>query len=167
MEASAEELEDVLCEIGQGHPLAFGLDVKWRARKVARHIECMTELAAGFALEAVKLNLEYRTQFAELVSPKPVKRHIRDHTAGRFKTSGLRLPRPWTSSNVAGEMPNDRLRAALLERGVTIAELAAVQVDPKTVERWITKGRAPYRRHRYAVATTSALRRPRTSELAP
>ncbi|WP_055478085.1 hypothetical protein [Sphaerimonospora mesophila] len=50
-------------------------------------------------------------------------------------------------------MANDRLRAALLERGVGIAELAtAIEVDPKTVERWITKGRAPYRRHRYAVA---------------
>ncbi|WP_036328126.1 XRE family transcriptional regulator [Microbispora sp. ATCC PTA-5024] len=51
-------------------------------------------------------------------------------------------------------MANERLRAALLERGVTIADLAeAIEVDPKTVERWITKGRAPYRKHRYAVAT--------------
>jgi lambda repressor-like predicted transcriptional regulator len=50
-------------------------------------------------------------------------------------------------------MANERLRAALLERGVSIAELAtAIEVDPKTVERWITKGRAPYRKHRYAVA---------------
>lgn len=40
----------------------------------------------------------------------------------------------------------------MLERGVTPAELAtALQVDPKSVERWI-KGRTPYRRHRYAVA---------------
>ncbi|ETK33384.1 XRE family transcriptional regulator [Microbispora sp. ATCC PTA-5024] len=37
---------------------------------------------------------------------------------------------------------------------MTIADLAeAIEVDPKTVERWITKGRAPYRKHRYAVAT--------------
>lgn len=49
-------------------------------------------------------------------------------------------------------MPNDRLRTALLERGVTPAELASVlEVDPKSVERWIN-GRTPYRRHRYAVA---------------
>jgi transcriptional regulator with XRE-family HTH domain len=49
-------------------------------------------------------------------------------------------------------MPNDRLRAALLERGVTPADLAsALDVDPKSVERWIS-GRTPYRRHRYAVA---------------
>lgn len=49
-------------------------------------------------------------------------------------------------------MPNDRLRTAMLERGVTPADLAAtLGVDPKSVERWIN-GRTPYRRHRYAVA---------------
>jgi hypothetical protein len=49
-------------------------------------------------------------------------------------------------------MPNERLRTAMLERGVTPAALAeALQVDPKSVERWIG-GRTPYRRHRYAVA---------------
>ncbi|MFC4062253.1 helix-turn-helix domain-containing protein [Planomonospora corallina] len=51
-------------------------------------------------------------------------------------------------------MPNERLRAALLERGATVAELAeSIQVDPKTVERWITKNRTPYRKHRFAVAS--------------
>ena len=50
-------------------------------------------------------------------------------------------------------MPNERLRALLLERRVTPAKLAeAVEVDPKTIERWIIVGRVPYRRHRYAVA---------------
>ncbi|MFF4238416.1 helix-turn-helix domain-containing protein [Actinomadura geliboluensis] len=51
-------------------------------------------------------------------------------------------------------MPNERLRAALLQRGMTLAALAeAIEVDPKTVERWITQDRTPYRRHRYAVAS--------------
>jgi transcriptional regulator with XRE-family HTH domain len=51
-------------------------------------------------------------------------------------------------------MRNERLRALLLERGQTPDQLAeAVGVDDKTVERWITKGRAPYRRHRFGVAT--------------
>ncbi|MGW0058372.1 helix-turn-helix domain-containing protein [Streptosporangium sandarakinum] len=51
-------------------------------------------------------------------------------------------------------MPNERLRAALLERGATVADLAeSIAVDPKTVERWITKDRTPYRKHRYAVAS--------------
>jgi transcriptional regulator with XRE-family HTH domain len=50
-------------------------------------------------------------------------------------------------------MPNERLRALLLERGVTPAKLAeAIEVDAKTIERWIVKSRTPYRRHRYAVA---------------
>jgi transcriptional regulator with XRE-family HTH domain len=50
-------------------------------------------------------------------------------------------------------MANERLRALLLERRVTIAKLAeAVQVDAKTVERWVVAGRVPYRKHRYNVA---------------
>lgn len=37
---------------------------------------------------------------------------------------------------------------------MSIDDLAeAVKVDPKTVERWITRGRIPYRKHRYAVAS--------------
>lgn len=50
-------------------------------------------------------------------------------------------------------MKNERLRAALAEKGLTPeTHAAAVEVDPKTVERWISKNRPPYRRHRYAVA---------------
>ena len=49
-------------------------------------------------------------------------------------------------------MPNERLRVALLEKGLTPTVLAdAVEVDPKTVERWIA-GREPYRKTRYKVA---------------
>jgi hypothetical protein len=51
-------------------------------------------------------------------------------------------------------MPNDRLRTAMLERGVTPADVAAaLDIDPKSVERWISTGRQPYRRHRYAAAS--------------
>ena len=50
-------------------------------------------------------------------------------------------------------MPNERLRATLLERGITPSALGEeLGVDHKTVERWIS-GRVPYRRHRYAVAS--------------
>src|SRR5258708_2609909 len=50
-------------------------------------------------------------------------------------------------------MPNERLRATLLERGFTPAALGdEVGVDHKTVERWIS-GRVPYLRHRYSVAS--------------
>jgi transcriptional regulator with XRE-family HTH domain len=50
-------------------------------------------------------------------------------------------------------MPNERLRAALLERGFTPATLGEeLGVDHKTVERWIA-GRLPYRKHRYEMAS--------------
>src|SRR5829696_3486346 len=50
-------------------------------------------------------------------------------------------------------MPNERLRAALLERGLTPAMVAQeIGLDPKTVERWVTLGRLPYRTHRYKTA---------------
>lgn len=50
-------------------------------------------------------------------------------------------------------MSNERLRSALLARGMTVQSLAeAIKVNPKTVERWITQGKVPYRRHQYATA---------------
>src|SRR2546429_6673188 len=65
----------------------------------------------------------------------------------------LGCSRPFTSCR-PGEMRNERLRALLLERGKTPDQLAeAVRVDAKTVERWITRGRLPYRRHRFEVAS--------------
>lgn len=48
--------------------------------------------------------------------------------------------------------PNDRLREAMSEAGLTTEQLAnKLQVDRKTVERWITTGRVPYPTHRFAV----------------
>jgi transcriptional regulator with XRE-family HTH domain len=50
-------------------------------------------------------------------------------------------------------MPNERLRDALLRNGLTPEQVAkAIGVDPKTVERWITKGRTPYQKHRHAIS---------------
>ena len=50
-------------------------------------------------------------------------------------------------------MANERLRAAILENGLTTPALASdLGVDVKTVERWVN-GRVPYRRYRYAVST--------------
>lgn len=51
-------------------------------------------------------------------------------------------------------MPNERLREALLRNGLDVTDVAeATGVDEKTVERWITKGRTPYPRHRHKVAS--------------
>lgn len=50
-------------------------------------------------------------------------------------------------------MVNVRLRDALNRSGVSTTVLASrLGVDPKTVERWVSHGRAPYPRHRSAVA---------------
>lgn len=50
-------------------------------------------------------------------------------------------------------MPNERLRDALLRNGLDLDKVSkATGVDPKTVERWITKGRVPYPKHRHAIA---------------
>lgn len=49
---------------------------------------------------------------------------------------------------------NERLRDALLKNGLTPESLAEkLQVNPKTVERWVTQDRSPYPRHRHAIAT--------------
>lgn len=50
-------------------------------------------------------------------------------------------------------MANDRLRDALMRQGITPDDLAVkLRVDPKTAERWITKGRTPYPKTRHAIA---------------
>ena len=54
-------------------------------------------------------------------------------------------------------MPNERLRAALLEHGITPAVIGGeLGVDHKTVERWLA-GRLPYRKYRYALAARLGL----------
>jgi len=48
---------------------------------------------------------------------------------------------------------NERLRGAITAHGLTVARCAELLgVDPKTVERWITKDRMPHRAHRVAAA---------------
>ena len=58
-------------------------------------------------------------------------------------------------------MPNERLRDAIHKQGMTPGDLAVkINVDPKTVERWVTQDRVPYRKHRSAV--TALLRETET-----
>ena len=48
---------------------------------------------------------------------------------------------------------NERLRGTLASAQLRVPDVAEdIGVDPKTVERWITKGRLPHRAHRIAVA---------------
>ncbi|MFC6706858.1 DUF5919 domain-containing protein [Flexivirga alba] len=51
-------------------------------------------------------------------------------------------------------MSNERLRAAIASAGLTLEEVGdRVEVDAKTVERWISTGRVPHATNRFAVAT--------------
>lgn len=51
-------------------------------------------------------------------------------------------------------MSNERLRSALGAAGITYAGLAErVEVDPKSVERWVTLDRTPHRRNRVQIAS--------------
>lgn len=53
---------------------------------------------------------------------------------------------------------NERLRGTIAASGLDLLQVAeTVGVDAKTVERWITKGRTPHRRHRDKVASTLAV----------
>lgn len=55
-------------------------------------------------------------------------------------------------------MGNERLRSHLVAAGMTTTDLASrLQVDPKTVERWISNGRVPQQRHRVATAKVLAV----------
>lgn len=50
-------------------------------------------------------------------------------------------------------MTNERLRSQIGAAGLSVADLAhRIEVDTKTVERWITKERLPHRRHRTTTA---------------
>lgn len=50
-------------------------------------------------------------------------------------------------------MSNERLRGAILGAGLSLTDVAThVEVDPKTVERWVSLGRVPHRTHRLKTA---------------
>ncbi|MET7773408.1 helix-turn-helix transcriptional regulator [Nocardia sp. NPDC005366] len=61
--------------------------------------------------------------------------------------------------------PNHRLRNAMVEAGLTIERLAEqLDIDPKTVERWVQLGRTPYPANMLKTAVTLGVRE---SELWP
>lgn len=53
----------------KGHPLLLGIDVKIRARRVARRLRRASELCSGAAVEAVAFYREFRAQFAPAIEP--------------------------------------------------------------------------------------------------
>lgn len=49
-------------------------------------------------------------------------------------------------------MANENLKTALAKAGLTVEQFAdVIQVDPKSVQRWVTGQTTPYRRHRTAI----------------
>jgi hypothetical protein len=71
-EFAAEALVAVLSR-QKGHPLLAGIDVRMRARRVARRLWRTSQLFNGAAVEAVKFNTEFKLQFADVIKPKPTK----------------------------------------------------------------------------------------------
>jgi len=83
-----------------------------------------------------------------------VKIHLSDR-AGTSKPHGRTIwDVPGQPAGPRDVVTNERLRSRLAERRLTPADLARlVQVDPKTVERWISASeRTPQRSHRWKVA---------------
>src|SRR6266496_6075555 len=64
----------------------------------------------------------------------------------------VRAERAMTADHARGHMSNERLRKAMANARVSVEDVAdAAEVNPKTVQRWLS-GRVPYARHRWAVA---------------
>jgi len=50
-------------------------------------------------------------------------------------------------------MANDRLKNQIIAAGLSIEDVAAhIQLDPKSIGRWISRDRIPHQRHRWAAA---------------
>lgn len=72
LEAAAEQVLGVLSR-QHGHPLLFGIDVRIRARRVARRLQRAAECAQGAGIEVVKFRSEFRYQFANVINPQQSK----------------------------------------------------------------------------------------------
>jgi hypothetical protein len=93
-------------------------------------------------------------------NPGPVYRSILTRLCGRsatelgFHVPGFPFPEPRAltlpNATTSGQQMNIRLRDAILASGMEPTHLARkIGVDPKSVERWVTKGRIPHPRHRW------------------
>ncbi|MFD0774705.1 hypothetical protein ACFQZ2_12275 [Streptomonospora algeriensis] len=62
LETGAEDARQAMKGL-KGHPALMGVDVRLRARRVARKLRRAQELAKGISAESVKFASEYRKQF--------------------------------------------------------------------------------------------------------
>ena len=77
---------------------------------------------------------------------------------GSLGTSSVTFRRPENvpsrpQPSLGGDMPNERLRSQMRQAAMRSNDLAsALEVDPKTVERWVQTGRVPHQRQRERAA---------------
>lgn len=67
--SGADEIETILAA-QRGNPLLMGLDVRWRARRVADRLRRCAEACQAAAVEAVRFNTQFRVEFAEALEPQ-------------------------------------------------------------------------------------------------
>lgn len=72
LEHASGELFEVLRR-QEGHPLLFGLDVRFRARRVAARLDRIARLMGGGSVESVAFYREFRKQFADVIRDKKTK----------------------------------------------------------------------------------------------
>ncbi|MFI6886725.1 hypothetical protein [Streptosporangium canum] len=88
LEWGAEEISAVLIDTAKGNPLLMGMDVKIRARRIAKRARRAAELQRASAVEMTKLWTDYKIQFAPLFGQKkrrlPKKKVNSDSKRARF-----------------------------------------------------------------------------------
>lgn len=72
-EMAAEEVYGALVATQKGHPALFGVDVKWRARRVRGRLQRAADHAAGAGVELVKFHSQFRQEFADVLNPAKAK----------------------------------------------------------------------------------------------
>jgi hypothetical protein len=75
LEFAADEFEGNLREAARGgHPLLFGIDVKWKARRCAMRLRRAADATQGAAAEVVRFRAQFRREFADVINPPKKKR---------------------------------------------------------------------------------------------
>lgn len=121
----------------------------------AQFAEALTRVALELG-EKVYPDEKYieRLESGAISWPRPPYRNILAELCGR-PIGELGFTPPILPVSDSGELApgvNKELRDAIFASGMEVPQLARkVGVDPKTVQRWITKGRVPHANHRWKV----------------
>lgn len=78
LDSAGQELHAALTRM-HGHPLAFGIDVRMKSRKIRRRIHRARDLQLGVGIEMVKAWHTFRAEFGPVLDPpKAEKRAVFD-----------------------------------------------------------------------------------------